>query len=62
MTRPTPIWVTKGCPRSTEESNLDPSRRVPVSVPRKTLSATTGSIVRLTVDGHGLSWLWEVLA
>ena len=31
MTRPTPIAVEKGDPLSREESNLDPSRRVPTS-------------------------------
>jgi hypothetical protein len=32
MTRPTPIAVEKGDPLSREESNLDPSRRVPTSI------------------------------
>lgn len=36
------IWVTKGDPRSREESNLDPSRRVPTSVESDAESHTIG--------------------
>ena len=38
ITRPTPMGVTKGAPRSRDESNLDPSWRVPTSVTRAVAS------------------------
>lgn len=64
MTRPTPIWVTKGLPRSRDESNLDPSRRVPTSVTRyqQLLFKECTERRGLTVHGDGVTGLGEVLA
>lgn len=59
MTRPTPIAVEKGDPLSREESNLDPSRRVPTSASQHISREMSGEH---TVDGNGISLLGEVLS
>ena len=59
MTRPTPIWVVNGDPLSREESNLDPSRRVPTSTGQCVTGEMSGEH---TVDGNSVSLLGEVLS